>query len=161
MFLLLSLLYSVVSSLPVFFICSILFLFSPMFDRVPPENRKALLARQKRLEKSREKNPNLSEKQKKVNNNTKLEVAADRTVAKELTDKNEFSGMTADPKQKGLPTHSGLCLHRSNNLHLILIFISFFISIILDTILSITICTFPQERRCERTGWHQRSQGRI
>merc|ERR1712083_610848 len=71
------------------------------------ENRKALLARQKRLEKSREKNPNLSEKQKKVNNNTKLEVAADRTVAKELTDKNEFSGMTADPKQKGLPTHSG------------------------------------------------------
>jgi len=71
------------------------------------ENRKALLARQKRLEKSREKNPNMSEKQKKLNNNKKLEVAADKTVAKEVTDKNEFSGMTADPKQKGLPTHSG------------------------------------------------------
>jgi len=64
------------------------------------ENRQALLARQKRLEKSREKNPNS-----KKNDNKKLEtVNKQRDVS---VDKSTFSGMTSDPKQKGLPTHSG------------------------------------------------------
>merc|ERR1712059_17519 len=58
------------------------------------ENRKALLARQKRLEKSREKNPNSKEK----NLDTK-----NRSEVKEV-DSKEFTGMTSDPKQKGLPT---------------------------------------------------------
>ena len=64
------------------------------------ENRQALLARQKRLEKSREKNPNA-----KKGDNKKLEtVNKKRDVS---VDKSTFSGMTSDPKQKGLPTHSG------------------------------------------------------
>merc|ERR1712179_152856 len=74
------------------------------------ENRKALLARQKRLEKSREKNPNMKEEQKKTilaNQSKKLSVKVVKSVAEDEVEKNEFSGMTADPKQKGLPTHSG------------------------------------------------------
>ena len=77
------------------------------------ENRKALLARQKRLEKSREKNPNISEeKKKKLVSSKKLSVKADKTKAGEESgsvqaDKNQFSGLTSDPKQKGLPSHSG------------------------------------------------------
>merc|ERR1719233_1492648 len=67
------------------------------------ENRKALLARQKRMEKSREKNPNYSKKQK--SENKKLETK--NTNKSNQTDKSEFSGMISDPKQKGLPTHSG------------------------------------------------------
>merc|ERR1712141_943094 len=45
------------------------------------ENRKALLARQKRLEKSREKNPNISEEKKKklLPSNKKMSVKADKT----------------------------------------------------------------------------------
>merc|ERR1712083_812400 len=65
------------------------------------ENRKALLARQKRMEKSREKNPNYKDK----SDSGKLE-----TVNKEKCDnleKTGFAGMVSDPKQKGLPTHSG------------------------------------------------------
>merc|ERR1712141_966658 len=60
------------------------------------ENRKALLARQKRLEKSREKNPNISEEKKK-----KLSVKADKIKPGEGAGKNQFSGLTSDPKQKG------------------------------------------------------------
>jgi len=67
------------------------------------ENRKALLARQKRMEKSREKNPNYSKNQK--SENKKLETK--NTSKSNQTDKSEFSGMISDPKQKGLPTHSG------------------------------------------------------
>merc|ERR1712083_161660 len=78
------------------------------------ENRKALLARQKRLEKSREKNPNISEEKKKklLPSNKKMSVKADKTKPGEgsgsmQVEKNQFSGMTSDPKQKGLPSHSG------------------------------------------------------
>ena len=77
------------------------------------ENRKALLARQKRLEKSREKNPNISEeKKKKLLPSKKMSVKADKTKQGEESgsmqaDKNQFSGLTSDPKQKGLPSHSG------------------------------------------------------
>merc|ERR1719418_109098 len=64
------------------------------------ENRQALLARQKRLEKSKEKNPNSKkgDKKKLETVNKQRDVNVDRT---------QFSGMTSDPKQKGLPTHSG------------------------------------------------------
>ena len=65
------------------------------------ENRKALLARQKRMEKSREKNPNSKIK----HENKKLETK-NPSKGNNL-EKTEFSGMTSDPKQKGLPTHSG------------------------------------------------------
>jgi len=77
------------------------------------ENRKALLARQKRLEKSREKNPNISEeKKKKLLPSKKMSVKADKSKQGEESgsvqaDKNQFSGLTSDPKQKGLPSHSG------------------------------------------------------
>merc|ERR1712130_317980 len=77
------------------------------------ENRKALLARQKRLEKSREKNPNISEeKKKKLLPPKKMNVKADKSKPGEESgsvqaDKNQFSGLTSDPKQKGLPSHSG------------------------------------------------------
>merc|ERR1719317_63833 len=67
------------------------------------ENRKALLARQKRMEKSREKNPNYSKNNK--GENKKLETK--NTNKSNQTEKSEFSGMISDPKQKGLPTHSG------------------------------------------------------
>merc|ERR1719445_1619638 len=73
------------------------------------ENRKALLARQKRLEKSRERNPNISEEKKKklLPASKKLSVKADKTKPGEGAEKNQFSGLTSDPKQKGLPSHSG------------------------------------------------------
>jgi len=73
------------------------------------ENRKALLARQKRLEKSKEKNPNISEEKKKLFPSKKMSVKADKTKPGEESgpDKNQFSGLTSDPKQKGLPSHSG------------------------------------------------------
>merc|ERR1712062_191751 len=71
-------------------------------------------ARQKRLEKSREKNPNISEEKKKklLPSNKKMSVNADKTKPGEESgsmqvEKNQFSGMTSDPKQKGLPSHSG------------------------------------------------------
>jgi len=66
------------------------------------ENRKALLARQKRLEKSKEKNPNskdLKFEPKKLETKNKDKAA--------LAEKTSFTGMVSDPKQKGLPTHSG------------------------------------------------------
>merc|ERR1740129_2576052 len=66
------------------------------------ENRKALLARQKRLEKSKEKNPNskdLKFEPKKLETKNKDKAA--------LAEKTRFTGMVSDPKQKGLPTHSG------------------------------------------------------
>merc|ERR1719438_207543 len=66
------------------------------------ENRKALLARQKRLEKSKEKNPNMKDKK---GDNKKLETVNKNRDA--VVDKSQFSGMSSDPKQKGLPTHSG------------------------------------------------------
>ena len=66
------------------------------------ENRKALLARQKRLEKSKEKNPNFKTKK---GENAKLVTFNNQRDA--TAEKTEFSGMTSDPKQKGLPTHSG------------------------------------------------------
>lgn len=65
------------------------------------ENRKALLARQKRLEKSREKNPN----SKGSVDSKKLETKNQSKA--ENVEKTAFSGMLSDPKQKGLPTHSG------------------------------------------------------
>merc|ERR1712029_758775 len=74
------------------------------------ENRKALLARQKRLEKSKEKNPNMKSNKGDGNKfetkNKKRDVNAD---------KSQFSGMTSDPKQKGLPTHSGPKVRTSKN----------------------------------------------
>jgi len=70
------------------------------------ENRKALLARQKRLEKSREKNPNMKNEQKR-GSQAKLNVKVVKSVTEGQVEKNEFTGMTSDPKQKGLPTHSG------------------------------------------------------
>ena len=66
------------------------------------ENRKALLARQKRLEKSRDNNPNF---QSKKGGNQKLVTLNNQRDA--TAEKTKFSGMTSDPKQKGLPTHSG------------------------------------------------------
>merc|ERR1711992_465527 len=66
------------------------------------ENRKALLARQKRMEKSKEKNPNFKTKK---GDNSKLVTINNQRDA--TAEKTEFSGMTLDPKQKGLPTHSG------------------------------------------------------
>jgi len=66
------------------------------------ENRKALLARQKRLEKSKEKNPNVKNQK---GDNKKLETVNKNRDA--VVDKSQFSGMSSDPKQKGLPTHSG------------------------------------------------------
>merc|ERR1719449_141977 len=66
------------------------------------ENRKALLARQKRMEKSREKNPNSKSKK---SENKKLETK--NTSKSSQAEKTDFSGMLSDPKQKGLPTHSG------------------------------------------------------
>jgi len=66
------------------------------------ENRKALLARQKRMEKSREKNPNSKNKK---SENKKLETK--NTSKSSQAEKTDFSGMLSDPKQKGLPTHSG------------------------------------------------------
>lgn len=66
------------------------------------ENRKALLARQKRMEKSREKNPNSKD----IKFETKKLETKNNSKADHL-EKTEFSGMASDPKQKGLPTHSG------------------------------------------------------
>jgi len=66
------------------------------------ENRKALLARQKRMEKSREKNPNSKD----IKFETKKLETKNSSKADHL-EKTEFSGMVSDPKQKGLPTHSG------------------------------------------------------
>merc|ERR1712107_703227 len=37
----------------------------------------------------------------------KLSVKADKTKPGEGAEKNQFSGLTSDPKQKGLPSHSG------------------------------------------------------
>merc|ERR1719192_2300002 len=62
------------------------------------ENRKALLARQK----SMEKNPNFKQNK---GDGSKLETINKQREA--VADKSQFSGMTSDPKQKGLPTHSG------------------------------------------------------
>merc|ERR1712083_354497 len=64
------------------------------------ENRKALLARQKRLEKSREKNPNISDEKKKLLPSKKMSVKADKTKPGEESkpEKNQFSGLTSDPK---------------------------------------------------------------
>merc|ERR1712227_566471 len=74
------------------------------------ENREALLARQKRLEKSKEKNPNSKpgrgESRKLETKNKKRDVTVE---------KSQFSGMTSDPKQKGLPTHSGPKVRTSKN----------------------------------------------
>merc|ERR1719317_1044310 len=58
---------------------------------------------EKRMEKSREKNPNYSKNNK--SENKKLETK--NTNKSNQTEKSEFSGMISDPKQKGLPTHSG------------------------------------------------------
>jgi len=66
------------------------------------ENRKALLARQKRLEKSREKNPNSKAPKFETK---KLETK--NLIKADHVEKTDFTGMVSDPKQKGLPTHSG------------------------------------------------------
>jgi len=83
------------------------------------ENRKALLARQKRLEKSVEKNPLAAEKKategpkgskKKADKKAAKSVlpAHDKPTNKEvLTDKDSFMGAVNNPKVKGLPTHEG------------------------------------------------------
>merc|ERR1712029_879036 len=55
--------------------------------------RKALLARQKRLEKSKEKNPNM--KNKKGDGNKFETINKQKDV---VVDKSQFSGMTSDPK---------------------------------------------------------------
>merc|ERR1712192_92176 len=67
-------------------------------------------------EKSREKNPNISEEKRKklAPSSKKMSVKADKSKQGEeepgsvqQSDKNQFSGLTSDPKQKGLPSHSG------------------------------------------------------
>merc|ERR1711915_384478 len=74
------------------------------------ENRKALLARQKRLEKSKEKNPNM--KSNKGDGNKFETINKQKNV---VVDKSQFSGLTSDPKQKGLPTHSGPKVRTAKN----------------------------------------------
>merc|ERR1712066_1115814 len=54
------------------------------------------------MEKSREKNPNSKNKK---SENKKLETK--NTSKSSQAEKTDFSGMLSDPKQKGLPTHSG------------------------------------------------------
>merc|ERR1712181_72703 len=67
-------------------------------------------------EKSREKNPNISEEEKKKKlapSSKKMSVKADKSKqggeesGSLQSDKKQFSGLTSDPKQKGLPSHSG------------------------------------------------------
>merc|ERR1711874_785553 len=67
------------------------------------ENKKAVNLRIKRMEKSREKNPNF--KAKNVKSNEQGHKKADKKPDHE--NKLNFSGAISDPKQKGLPTHSG------------------------------------------------------
>merc|ERR1711971_710370 len=63
----------------------------------------------------REKNPNISEEKKKklAPSSKKMSVKADKSKqggeesGSVQTDKKQFSGLTSDPKQKGLPSHSG------------------------------------------------------
>ena len=74
------------------------------------ENREALLARQKRLEKSKEKNPNSKQGRGETRKLETMNKKRDVNV-----DKSQFSGMTSDPKQKGLPTHSGPKVRTSKN----------------------------------------------
>jgi len=73
------------------------------------ENRKALLARQKRLEKSIEKNP-LAASKKAAGGKKKASVlpAHEKPTDKEvLDDRAAFMGAPNNPKVKGLPTHEG------------------------------------------------------
>lgn len=76
------------------------------------ENRKALLARQKRLEKSIEKNPVAAKakgkKGQKGQKTASVVPAHEKPNVKEnIEDKPNFVGSTNNPKVKGLPTHEG------------------------------------------------------
>ncbi|XP_071745483.1 RNA-binding protein 28 [Lepeophtheirus salmonis] len=70
------------------------------------ENLKAIKAREKRLQKSRENNPNF----KKINTSTQKTKPA-QTLNKKMEDSGEtvhgFMGSKNDPKQKNLPSHIG------------------------------------------------------
>jgi len=65
------------------------------------ENKKAVNLRIKRMEKSREKNPNFKDRSSTFKD--QRHIKGDKT----LENRSDFSGSIADPKQKGLPTHSG------------------------------------------------------
>jgi len=65
------------------------------------ENKTAVNLRTKRMEKSREKNPNYKGPDKSQVENKPIKAKEEPEI------KAEFSGAIADPKIKGLPTHSG------------------------------------------------------
>ena len=75
------------------------------------ENRKALLARQQREEKSRTNNPNFKGEKKSdllaSYKNTNGKKAAAAAAVREEGGKPGFAGTTADPKVKTLPKHTG------------------------------------------------------
>jgi len=77
------------------------------------ENRKALLARQKRLEKSVEKNPLAQANNKKKGKKGKsgqpslLPVHEKPNAKENIEDKPSYVGSTNNPKVKGLPSHEG------------------------------------------------------
>lgn len=77
------------------------------------ENRKALLARQKRLEKSVEKNPLAQANNKKKGKKGKsgqpslLPAHEKPNVKENIEDKPSYVGSTNNPKVKGLPSHEG------------------------------------------------------
>ena len=78
------------------------------------ENRKVLNAKQKRLEKSREKNPTYTKRQGQKSNQNKsnkktLEIKAENTDENEASaeTKPNFMGSVNKPGQKSLPTHTG------------------------------------------------------
>jgi len=73
------------------------------------ENKTAVNLREKRMEKSREKNPNFKGPKEQK---TEKHVKGDRKVEPES--KAEFTGAIADPKIKGLPTHSGPKIRAKN-----------------------------------------------
>lgn len=69
------------------------------------ENKTAVNLRMKRMEKSREKNPNYKAKGAEESQEEKKHIKEDRKEEPEI--KAQFTGAIADPKIKGLPTHSG------------------------------------------------------
>merc|ERR1719319_1737620 len=73
------------------------------------ENRKALNARQKRLEKSREKNPNFNQgkKNKKMKNGPKENVETNGNTEEKEEVKSKFMGSQSKVGQTAMPTHTG------------------------------------------------------
>jgi len=78
------------------------------------ENRKALNARQKRLEKSREKNPNFNKENVGKAKNKSAKVKLKKNGSKEVTEtddtnegKSKFMGSQSKAGQTAMPTHTG------------------------------------------------------